>query len=195
MYHISNDKRSRSSAMFLYEALLVLLKQKSLTHINVSDVVKQAEIGRTTFYRCFDSIEDILQYQSDIIFEKCGTYMHRMVVVEKMYKPDDTFIKVFLEFWSSHYSIIETLIAVDRTDIIHRSFKHMLTGLKAQYPDINIPYYDYFVEVRTAIAVTLLTQWIKDERSVSPSQLVEVFKDQILLDQFLYDTVIKSEEK
>lgn len=190
MYHISNDKRSKTSALFMYEALMILLKQKNLTHITVSDVVKQAQIGRTTFYRCFDSIEDILQYQSDLTFEECGKYMYHMVVVERMNKPEETFLKIFLEFWSSHYTIIEILIAIDRADIIHRSFKHMLSQFKALYPEINIPYYNYFVEIRTAIAVTLLVQWIKDDRKVSPSQLIGVFKDQILLDHILYDSIV-----
>lgn len=193
MYHISKDKRSKNSAKFLYEALLVLIKEKSLTHITVSDVVKQAGIGRTTFYRCFDAIEDILQYQCDKSFEKCGDYMHHMVVVEKRYDPEETFIKPFLEFWSSRFAIIETLIAVDRTDIIHKGFKHMISELKALYPKVDIPYFDYFVEIRTAIAVALLIQWIKDNRRISPSQIVEVFKDQILLDQLLYDVAVGSD--
>lgn len=70
MYHIAEDERSRRSAKKAYEALLTLSKRKGYQDISVVDVVKEAKIGRSTYYRNFDNNLDVLSYGVDSILEE-----------------------------------------------------------------------------------------------------------------------------
>lgn len=62
MYHIKNDKRCRKSAAKIGEALRVMLAEKPLSEITVTDVQKASRTGRATFYRLFDTVDDVLVY-------------------------------------------------------------------------------------------------------------------------------------
>jgi hypothetical protein len=164
MYHISNDQRSKNSAEYIYEALSILLKEKNQKDITISKLVIKAGVGRTTFYRCFDSIHDILQYKSDLLFYDCAVFIHQTVVVEQNYNPKHTFIIPFLDFWHPHADFIETLLKIDDLSILYKSFKIMIQHLEGLNPNIPIEHYDYFVEVRAAVAISILVQWIRDKK-------------------------------
>ena len=65
MYHIKSDKRSQASANELARGLNTCLKTMPLSTVTVSDLHRETGISRATFYRLFDTIEDILVYQCD----------------------------------------------------------------------------------------------------------------------------------
>ena len=69
MYHISQDKRAQASALLLCHALNELLLTRPFTDITVTDLQKAAAVGRTTFYRLFDNVSDVMVYQCDRLFE------------------------------------------------------------------------------------------------------------------------------
>ncbi|MGM9630236.1 TetR/AcrR family transcriptional regulator [Butyricicoccus sp.] len=67
MYHISNDIRMRNSAQQISNALLHCAKRKPFQEITISELHKEYGISRTTFYRLFDNIVDVLEYQVDLM--------------------------------------------------------------------------------------------------------------------------------
>ena len=70
MYHIRNDKRCLQSAAAIAEALEHLMLRKPFTEITVSDIQRSAGIGRSTFYRHFDTINDVVEYSVDESFKE-----------------------------------------------------------------------------------------------------------------------------
>lgn len=70
MYHIKNDKRCQRSAQAISEALNELLTRKSFMDITVTDIQRTAGIGRSTFYRLFDTIDDVVTYIVDKEFQE-----------------------------------------------------------------------------------------------------------------------------
>jgi len=65
MYHINSDKRCLKSAARISGALRKLLTEKQLTNITVTDIQKASGTGRSTFYRLFDNIDDVLLYLAE----------------------------------------------------------------------------------------------------------------------------------
>ena len=49
----------------LTEALLILMKQKPFEEISITELTEKAGVGRVSFYRCFESKEDILTSMLD----------------------------------------------------------------------------------------------------------------------------------
>ena len=60
MYRIKQDQRTIRSSQLIYRALAQLMREKSFAKISVTNIVEKAQVGRTTFYRIFDEIEDVL---------------------------------------------------------------------------------------------------------------------------------------
>lgn len=61
MYHIKNDKRAEKSAKLICDAMLQLISTKSFSEITVSDIQRVSSVSRSTFYRCFDCLADVLE--------------------------------------------------------------------------------------------------------------------------------------
>ena len=70
MYHISNDKRSIQSSELIYNGLLECIKKKPFDQITVSDLQKASGIARSTFYRAFDNLSDVLYWKCDVCFRE-----------------------------------------------------------------------------------------------------------------------------
>lgn len=189
MYHISQDKRSQQSADWFFEALQRLMQQRLYESIKITDLVKEAQLGRTTFYRCFENLDDVLHYKCDQEFIKCSAYLHKVIFELGEYTHQAPFLKPFLDYWYTNFSIIELLVNANKEDIIRMSFRQMIDNLHKRYTHIEIKYYNYFVEVRVSVAIALLSEWVRTQRSISPLELVSIFEKQMILDNFLYDIV------
>lgn len=75
MYHISNDKRAIQSSELIYNGLLECIKKKAFDQITISDLQKTSGVARSTFYRAFDNISDVLYWKGDTCFyEVLGNY-------------------------------------------------------------------------------------------------------------------------
>ncbi len=177
MYHIKRDKRSIQSGQWIYEALSELLQEKSLGEITITEVVDRAKLGRATFYRNFDSLEDVLRMKCDEVFLELYHYLIDYYSNFKEEAVKAIFLKPFLRFWYSKSSIIELLIKSNRIDIISDSFEKML-GLLMKHIDsahkIIWQQPEYFMSLRSGIAINILIKWIKDEKSISPDELADL---------------------
>ena len=54
--------------MLIADALEHLLDHKSFMDISVSDIQRESGVGRSTFYRLFDTIDDVVIYLVDESF-------------------------------------------------------------------------------------------------------------------------------
>lgn len=66
----NNESRNTYVLEQLSQALLELLEQKPLAEISISELCEQAGVGRTSFYRNFESKEDIVRRQIRQLFQK-----------------------------------------------------------------------------------------------------------------------------
>lgn len=96
MYHKKNDRRSIQSSDWIYEALKVLMLDKEYSKITITDIVNKANIGRTTFYRNFDTIDDVLKMKCD---EKFNEFRKFCIDYYKLNSiSDKSFLTPFLNY-------------------------------------------------------------------------------------------------
>ena len=69
MYHVSSNKKSQNSANSIVEALISLTKNTKVDDMTITKLCSLSNVSRTTFYRLFDNIEDIIQYKIESIFQ------------------------------------------------------------------------------------------------------------------------------
>lgn len=68
MYHVSPDKRSYESSGMIYDALVELMKEKEYSKIKINELCERAKLGRVTFYRHYDAIDDVLRKNSTMFW-------------------------------------------------------------------------------------------------------------------------------
>jgi len=184
MYHIKKDKRSIQSSGWIYDALAELMNEKIYTEITVTEIVEKAKLGRATFYRNFDSLDDVLRLRCDKTFnELCEYLLEYYKTNSSLDKGMNTvFIKPFLRYWYVKSSIIELLIKANRLDIINESFTNMfklfLPHLDKSHDSIW-NHMDYFIAIRSGVAINVLIQWIKNDKNIAPDDLADLIVNQM----------------
>ena len=181
MYHIKNDQRAIRSSRMLYDALVHLMRSQSFNSITVTDLVEAAQIGRTTFYRNFDEIEDILRMRCDQVFDELVAY----IIV---YRQEDStqelgvLLKPMLRYFYLHSDIIDLLLRAKRIDILQDSFRERAQVFRtqiAQHMQIAEEYVDYAVEVRLSVMIAIVSHWVKTGKRQAPDELADTLKAMI----------------
>lgn len=178
MYHISKDKRAMQSSGLIYNGLLECIKKKTFDQITVSDLQKASGVARSTFYRAFDNISDVLYWKCDTCFyEVLGKYQ------PNMFHSELDLANHYFQYWMNHSDILELLIQINRQDIIyacHMKNADILQEKFGKIPDIHMEHGNYFIAIRTGFTISILTTWLKGGRKENADELVEIIEEQIV---------------
>jgi AcrR family transcriptional regulator len=164
----------------------------SFDSIKVKDLVEASHVGRTTFYRNFDTIEDVLRLRSDQVFEEMIQHIIAYIQ-EHGNSPRVLLLKPVLRYFDSHSEIIELLLQANRLDIAMGSFHRAVTPFKPRilnyYPEITSDYIEFGITMRIGMVTNILVQWIETGKQQPPDELADVISgiiiDMVTLDQLL----------
>lgn len=176
MYHIKNDKRVVQSANIIYKGLLKCLDHKSFDQITVTDVQKASGVARTTMYRCFDNLSDILYWRCDLAFREA---LHS---VQPTNVPSELeLMQGYFAYWTAHSDILNLLIDINRQDIIYACHMKNAKALERSYgtlPGMDETNSRYFMAIRTGVTISILQAWLDGGRKESAQELVQILKTQ-----------------
>ena len=191
MYHIKDDQRSRRSSEMLYLGLVKLMREMDFDEITVTDLVQAAQVGRTTFYRNFDMIEDILWMRNDQVFMSFVEYLRE-------YRQNFTdesqphILKPILRYFYLNSEIIELLILANRIDIFHRSFRGLIEPFKTMVGalyEVEEEYMEYLIEINTGAVTSILTYWIETDKKHPPDELADKLSPMIGSERFPWTNI------
>lgn len=177
MYHISNDKRVIQSADLIYNGLLQCLEKKSFDQITVTDVQKASGVARTTIYRCFDNLSDILYWRCDLSFREA------LLFEEPKDIPDEwELMQSYFSYWTAHSDILKLLIDINRQDIIyacHMENAELLEQFYGRLPGMDETSSRYFIAIRTGVTISMLKAWLDGGRRETAQELAEILRTQL----------------
>lgn len=179
MYHIKKDKRSKQSCERIYHSLRQCMQTTQFTDITIKEVVEKAEVARATFYRNFDHLEDVLHYEVDRRFEDLYHYLKNYYSTEPTYFLS-FFITPFLKYWYADSSIIELLMESKQLSILRDAFeKLLLRGINDYHGEepVQINHLNYFLSLRSGIAINVLTEWIKSDKNKKPEEIIVILHE------------------
>ena len=116
MFHhmnMNNEQKNTYVKKQITAALLDLLKEKPLPDISVSELTAKAEIGRVSFYRNYQSKEDILKEESDRLIKEWG----RLYESNPESSPETLFPSLF-DFYRDHREFYTTLYNAGMSSIM-----------------------------------------------------------------------------
>ena len=193
MYHISNDKRAIQSSELIYNGLLECIKKKPFEQITISDLQKASSVARSTFYRAFDNI-------SDVLFWKCDTCFSEVLCNfdPSKFNGELELAQHFFSYWMEHSDILVLLIEINRQDIIYAC--HMKNAKKLEQSFGTLPGLDdinarYFMSIRTGITISVLKAWLDGGRKETTEELLEIIEKQFEFLNISFSEGSKNDEK
>lgn len=167
MYHIKKDKRSERSAELIGEALIICLETRSFDELTVVDVQKAAGVGRTTFYRIFDNLTDVLAYLSDTIF---SSFFYESQCFTSATSRDRSI--GFISCWMKNNRVLEAIVRSHRLDILQDSHIRNLPDLFYFAGEER----EFCIYQLTAIMTSSLQYWVSHGKKESAEELFETIR-------------------
>lgn len=176
MYQKKNDKRSIQSSEWIYEALKTLMLDKEYSKITITDIVNKANLGRTTFYRNFDCIDDVLKMKCDEKFNEFRKYCIDYYKLNSI--SDKSFLTPFLKYWYKNSEIVELLIKANRENILKQCLTEEVTFfINSSSIDKNTTissHINYFISMIVSNSISILTEWISNGKDIPPNELANI---------------------
>lgn len=177
MYHISRDKRAMQSAELIYRGLLQCLERKPFDQITVTDVQKASGVARTTVYRSFDNLSDILYWRCDLCFQEA---LHS---VQPADSPSELkLMEGYFTYWTEHSDILKLLIDINRQDIIyacHMNNAELLAQSYGELPEMDETNARYFIAIRTGVTISILKAWLDGGCKETARELMTMLRTQL----------------
>lgn len=175
MYHIKEDKRSQASAAEIARGLGECLKTKSLKFITVSDIHRATGISRATFYRLFDTPEDVLHYQFAQMVS--ATVEHH--AADWQANPD-RLLEATIQLGMHNSEFLRAVVDSGRFDLLYQYTEQnfrLLDEKNALFPKDMAPVErEYLLSHLSMSMVATLITWTKNGRKESAAEVVSYMK-------------------
>ena len=136
---MSNEGRNAYVIEHINDALFSLLEEKAINEISISEICEIAEVGRMSFYRNYESKEDVVkkrllqlirEWEKDFEEKSDPNYLSESLL-QHFYKYKDFYLLIYKQGLSN--MLLETLRAACKLDEakknIERYAKSMIAGM------------------------------------------------------------------
>lgn len=173
MYHIHEDKRVAQSVEQLCLAFNQMIEEMPYPSISITALAARAGVSKATFYRSFDSLEDVLALQVDESVKDMIGYIMKARADEN-HPGEMRFFRAFFRFWMTHSSVVELLIRTKTTYLLIDAFAAALQqhlDFFRQSISIEDESVKYYIAVRASALTAVLVCWLGDEKRTHPDQM------------------------
>lgn len=173
MYNVSNDPRCQRSCNLIKDALISLLEEGdyNLGSIEVSDIAKRANVSRATFYRHFETTNDVLCWASN---EDVECITDSTLLLTKDYRG---FCKNFFNYWVENSDFLLLLVKVGHPDIFFNSIERSLTRASDRIfrgSRLSVDRQSYMITIWTGIVWSILKKWVARGQTESAEELLDI---------------------
>lgn len=148
-------------------SLIKLMKEKNFNQITIQELVKKAGVGRSSFYRHFDSKEDILCYHIKELFDV--TQLNVNPYTDGNLKPH--MIKQF-HLWKQNKDFIFIL---KKNNLLYLLFKQATVNVKENIDFLHLYKNPYQAVFFSSASVGVVIQWIENDFKESEEELTDMF--------------------
>lgn len=176
MYSTKNPVAIQSQK-WLVSALLELMQKKSYESITIKEIAQKADLDRSTFYRNFNSKQDVLNFYLDSLAQD---YISR---ISELHELDmHKIFKVFLDFCNTNLDFIVLLRENGLSNLLLEVFNMRLPYVHQLF-QCKFPYQISNANIELVLAFNaggmwnLLMRWIDNGLIQSQADLAQVFKE------------------
>ncbi len=164
--NMNNEQKNTWVKRQITAALLNLLKEKKLADISVSELTEMAGVGRVSFYRNYQTKEDILREESDRLIQEWG----KLYEANPESAPETLFPSLF-DFYREHRDFYTTLYEAGMSTIM------MDTIISTIQITPKMPNLEAYMKSFWAYGIYgWMLEWIKRGMQESGSELIGLFQ-------------------
>ena len=172
--HLSNEEAKKITRESLLGALLRIVKKKPFDKISVSELVLQAGVSRTAFYRHYTSVEDIIKIPVVEILDA----LTRSLGDEKYREEPLLWYNDLFSYLEGYKEVLETLMLITNGDFM--TIKVLDDIFVGKSEDERA---EYELEAFKGALRSIISKWICDG-FVAPTALISelCYRTQLELD-------------
>lgn len=168
-----NTTLSAQSKGWILQALLTLMDKKDFRAITVKEIAQRAGVDRKTFYRNFNSKEEVLRFYLDDV---CKDYIREL----NQYDELTTFIiaKTYFTLCKKHISFVQKLEKNNLMVFLLMAFDEYLPIIHQTYevPDEYLPYSDYALSYHAGGFWNISAKWIRNGADKTPEEMAGIIE-------------------
>ena len=164
---MNNEQKNTYVKKQITKTLLKLLQTKNINDISISELTSTAEIGRVSFYRNYQSKEDVLQQEADRLLSEWGNLFASL--------PSDEYNSFFLslfDFFQSNKDFFTVLYQADLSHIIMNTIV-ATAEILPQTPNLQA----YLKSFWAYGVYGWIIEWLKRGMQESSQELLSLFKN------------------
>ena len=169
------EKRENLTKLYIYKALIKLLGKKQYDKITVCEITKTAGVSRMSFYRNFESKEDLIFKGINDIVKSVNNKIKQHEVINT-YTITKEFFEIFKNFKSIFPSFDNSSITKTMLDTI---IKRMRENVPVDYMNKTSKYIPIFYF--GAISTTMI-DWLKSGANETPDEMARMVSSLISID-------------
>jgi len=149
-----NNKKAQFSKERIATSLMKLMQKDKFYDITITEICQEAEVGRASFYRNFESKEDVVRF---IVNYKLDSMLQNVENLREVMYDGETFYSVF----NKEREFLTLVFKNDLFLIFLRCFyRYVLNRYEMEVNDPENKYYDYVMGMITYQIVGLLDIWV-----------------------------------
>lgn len=183
------DRRVRRTRESLHKALISLALEKHYDSITVQEVLDRADIGRSTFYTHFQSMDELLASG----FQELRRTLHAVLENQRRSAKRNenviAFSRAMFEHAYGYRNVYFALLNTGAWPIVRQQLQDVLEELirrecnaeiaKLKTADSDVPV-DLFGHYLTSAFFAVLIWWMDRRSRLTPAQIDEVFRSLVL---------------
>ena len=172
MYHISNDKRSKKSAELIWQGMEQCLQEKTFDKLRITDIYQKSFVSRATFYRLFDSLQDVIVYECDHIYMQLSEEIQK-----ETFKSKQDFFIYLIKSWLKEEVLLKTLVENNMINVIyetHMKNTELMKKIFLENIDISDTEADYLVSILANIIPAALNIWVLHGKKETPEEIYQM---------------------
>lgn len=170
------DKRKEANLMVkqkITSSLFSLMYKKSLADIHITEIIRNADVARASFYRNYSSKEDVLitlirdvleDFRNHIQWESNNFYIYENILLS-------------FRYFEQYRSYILDLYRSGFSSVLLEELNHFHESVAGNMPASSIRKYELYLYIG-ALFNTAVT-WLLEESPISAEAIAEYFFDSV----------------
>lgn len=158
-------KQSEQSKIWMRDALFSLMKKEEYSSITIKAITEKAGVSRLTFYRNFESKEDIIRYHIEVGFNE---YMKELKSLQEL--DLRKMIALCYMFWEKHRKEILLLSSQNLGWLLREPFEDCLQSILKQMK-IKEKYTSFQIQFLIGGMISDMLAWLKNSQGKTPDDM------------------------
>jgi AcrR family transcriptional regulator len=181
----SQDRRIRKTESQLRDALITLMKEKSLTEITVREISNVADINRGTFYLHYKDVNDLVEQTGNEIFNEFTTVLNARTLDELKDNTALIFQDVF-SYMSENAELYSVLLSRKGDIAFLQRLKDLIKekcykNWDAWYNEEKNCYFETFATFIVGGCVGVVQDWLAGGMTEPPEEIALMVHDIIMM--------------